>query len=103
MKFQMPRPSGGLGRTKNILHFVQGFIIFIAWALTIAIWTKSGGIDGRTGWYWGLVSDAREKLGNPWVWLTRIAVLVEYPGPGLPSRSADVATSPSLRKCLRLC
>ncbi|CAG8388884.1 unnamed protein product [Penicillium salamii] len=54
MKFQMPRPSGGLGRTKNIIHFVQAFIIFIAWAMTIAIWTKKGGIDGRTGWYWGL-------------------------------------------------
>ncbi|KAJ5441970.1 Tetratricopeptide TPR2 [Penicillium cf. griseofulvum] len=54
--FQMPRPSGGsLGRTKNILHFVQGFSIFLAWAITIAIWTKGGsGIDGRTGWYWGL-------------------------------------------------
>jgi hypothetical protein len=59
MKFQMPRPSGGsLGRTKNILHFTQAFIIFIAWALTIAIWTKGDGIDGRTGWYWGLVSCA---------------------------------------------
>src|SRR3954447_22934222 len=57
MKFQMPRPSGGsLGRTKNILHFTQAFIIFIAWAMTIAIWTKGDGIDGRTGWYWGLVS-----------------------------------------------
>ncbi|KAJ5836485.1 Tetratricopeptide TPR2 [Penicillium robsamsonii] len=54
--FQMPRPSGGsLGRTKNILHFIQGFSIFLAWAITIAIWTKGGsGIDGRTGWYWGL-------------------------------------------------
>ncbi|KAJ5145781.1 Tetratricopeptide TPR2 [Penicillium bovifimosum] len=56
MKFQLPRPSGGsLGRTKNILHFVQGFCIFLSWAMTIAIWTKGGsGIDGRTGWYWGL-------------------------------------------------
>ncbi|KAJ5470524.1 Tetratricopeptide TPR2 [Penicillium desertorum] len=53
MKFQMPS-GGSLGRTKNILHFVQGFTIFLAWALTIAIWTKGDGIDGRTGWYWGL-------------------------------------------------
>jgi len=62
----MPRPSGGsLGRTKNILHYIQGFTIFIAWALTIAIWTKGDGIDGRTGWYWGLVSfggDTRRVL-----------------------------------------
>ncbi|CAI7593791.1 unnamed protein product [Penicillium crustosum] len=53
MMFQMPS-GGSLGRTKNIIHFVQGFIIFLAWALTIAIWTKGDGIDGRTGWYWGL-------------------------------------------------
>ncbi|KAJ5523562.1 hypothetical protein N7513_013106 [Penicillium frequentans] len=49
---QLPRPSGNLGRTKNILHFAQGFIIFLAWALTIAIWTKGDGIDARTVWYW---------------------------------------------------
>jgi hypothetical protein len=63
MMFQMPRSSGGsnLGRTKNILHCIQGFTIFIAWALTIAIWTKGDGIDGRTGWYWGLVSFPRHS------------------------------------------
>ncbi|KAJ5626763.1 hypothetical protein N7528_004190 [Penicillium herquei] len=52
MKFA--RPSGGsMGRTKNAIHFAQAFIIFLAWALTIGIWTKGGsGIDGRTVWYW---------------------------------------------------
>ncbi|KAI2694732.1 hypothetical protein CBS147332_9561 [Penicillium roqueforti] len=52
--FQVRSSGGSLGRTKNIIHFIQGFIIFLAWALTIAIWTKGDGIDGRTGWYWGL-------------------------------------------------
>jgi hypothetical protein len=57
MALRIPRPSGGnLGRTKNIIHFVQAFIIFLAWALTIAIWTKGDGIDGRTVYYWILVS-----------------------------------------------
>ncbi|KAJ5689029.1 hypothetical protein N7462_003421 [Penicillium macrosclerotiorum] len=52
---RFPRPTGGnLGRTKNIIHFVQGFIIFLAWAMTIGIWTKGDGIDGRTVWYWVL-------------------------------------------------
>ncbi|KAJ6130682.1 hypothetical protein N7512_003462 [Penicillium capsulatum] len=52
-KMRLPSPSGGnLGRTKNMLHFGQAFIIFIAWALTIAIWTKGDGIDGRTVFYW---------------------------------------------------
>jgi hypothetical protein len=46
-----------MGRTKNVIHFAQALIIFIAWAMTIAIWTKGGsGIDGRTAWYWALVS-----------------------------------------------
>jgi hypothetical protein len=57
MQLRMPRATGGnLGRTKNIIHFVQAFVIFIAWAMTIAIWTKGNGIDGRTVWYWILVS-----------------------------------------------
>ncbi|KAJ5099867.1 hypothetical protein N7532_006868 [Penicillium argentinense] len=56
--FRIPRPSGGnLGRTKNLIHFTQALIIFVAWAMTIAIWTKGkgdtgGAIDGRTVWYW---------------------------------------------------
>ncbi|KAJ5104783.1 hypothetical protein NUU61_002130 [Penicillium alfredii] len=55
MKFQLQRPSGGsLGRTKNFIHFAQALIIFVAWAMTIAIWTKGDGIDGRTVWYWVL-------------------------------------------------
>lgn len=62
MPLRLPRPSGGnLGRTKNIIHFVQAFIIFLAWALTIAIWTKGDGIDPRTVWYWVLVSVARYR------------------------------------------
>ena len=56
MPLRLPRATGGnLGRTKNIIHFVQAFIIFLAWAMTIAIWTKGDGIDGRTVWYWILV------------------------------------------------
>lgn len=52
----MRLPSGGgLGRTKNVIHFSQAFIIFLAWALTIAIWTKGDGMDPRTVWYWILV------------------------------------------------
>lgn len=43
------------GRMKTITHGVQAVFIFLAWALTIAIWTKGDGIDGRTAWYWALV------------------------------------------------
>lgn len=51
----MRLPSVNPARTKNILHGIQGLIIFLAWALTIAVFTKGGGIDGRSAWYWALV------------------------------------------------
>ncbi|KAL1956239.1 hypothetical protein VTO42DRAFT_7499 [Malbranchea cinnamomea] len=41
-------------RTKNILHALQGFIIFLGWALTIAVFTRSGPTDGRTAYYFAL-------------------------------------------------
>lgn len=48
---------------KNIIHFGQAVVIFFAWALTIAIWTKGGGIDRRTAWYWALVSVCLFSVG----------------------------------------
>lgn len=53
---KLSRPSVNPGRMKNIVHGVQAVLIFLAWALTIAVWTKGDGIDGRTAWYWALVS-----------------------------------------------
>ncbi|KAL2868090.1 uncharacterized protein BJX67DRAFT_60688 [Aspergillus lucknowensis] len=50
----MRRPTFNPGRTKNFIHGLQGFLIFLAWALTIAVFTKGGGVDGRTGWYFAL-------------------------------------------------
>ncbi|KAK2766075.1 hypothetical protein FQN54_007590 [Arachnomyces sp. PD_36] len=50
----MQLPSPNLGRIKTILHAVQAFVIFLAWAFTIAVFTREGATDGRTGWYFGL-------------------------------------------------
>ncbi|KAL4806274.1 hypothetical protein BDV18DRAFT_125180 [Aspergillus unguis] len=50
----MRRPSFNPGRTKNLIHGIQGFLIFLGWALTIAVFTKSGGTDGRTAYYFAL-------------------------------------------------
>lgn len=55
MAMKIGRPSVNPGRMKTIMHGVQAVLIFLAWALTIAIWTKGDGIDGRTAWYWALV------------------------------------------------
>lgn len=41
-------------RTKNLLHTVQACFIFLGWILTIAVFTKGDGIDGRSGWYFGM-------------------------------------------------
>ncbi|KAI9035466.1 uncharacterized protein KD926_003462 [Aspergillus affinis] len=51
---KLARPSFNPGRTKNIIHGVQALLIFLAWALTIAVFTKGDGIDGRSAWYWAL-------------------------------------------------
>lgn len=61
---KLARPSFNPGRTKNIIHGVQAFVIFLAWALTIAVFTKGGGIDGRSAWYWALVSINVDYLGG---------------------------------------
>lgn len=54
MKFS--KPNINPGKMKNVLHGSQAVLIFLAWVLTIAVWTKGDGIDGRTAWYWALVS-----------------------------------------------
>lgn len=41
---------------KNYIHGFQAFVIFLAWALTIAVFTKTGKTDGRTKYYFALVS-----------------------------------------------
>ncbi|KAM5456241.1 hypothetical protein MaudCBS49596_001262 [Microsporum audouinii] len=38
-------------RTKTIIHAFQAFIIFLAWAMTIAVFTQPGKADGRIVYY----------------------------------------------------
>ncbi|OAX81769.1 hypothetical protein ACJ72_03890 [Emergomyces africanus] len=45
--FQFPR-------VKMLLHSLQGFIVFLGWALTIAVFTQKGHTDGRTAYYFAL-------------------------------------------------
>jgi hypothetical protein len=40
---------------KLALHIAQLVIIFVAWAIEIAVFRSSAHIDGRAGWYFGLV------------------------------------------------
>jgi hypothetical protein len=37
------------------LHVAQSVFIFVSWCITIAVFRSSASIDGRAGWYFGLV------------------------------------------------
>ncbi|KAG9776885.1 hypothetical protein KCU88_g4712, partial [Aureobasidium melanogenum] len=50
----MRMPLDKHGRIKTVLHGVQAGILFLAWVLTIAVFTRKGHSDGRVGWYFGL-------------------------------------------------
>ncbi|QSS65834.1 hypothetical protein I7I51_06685 [Histoplasma capsulatum] len=41
-------------RVKMLLHALQGFVIFLGWALTIAVLTQDGPTDGRTAYCFAL-------------------------------------------------
>lgn len=51
MKLELDR----FGQFKNYIHIFQAVVLFLAWALTIAVLTQRGENDGRVGWYFGLV------------------------------------------------
>ncbi|KAL8854137.1 MAG: hypothetical protein Q9221_001059 [Calogaya cf. arnoldii] len=50
----MRLPENILQKSKIVLHGVQGLVIFLAWAITIAIFTKDGSTDGRVKYYFAL-------------------------------------------------
>lgn len=51
----MKLPASLQLKGKSYIHGLQGLIIFLAWALTIAVFTKDGKTDGRTKYYFVLV------------------------------------------------
>ncbi|KAI4267535.1 MAG: hypothetical protein L6R38_008216 [Xanthoria sp. 2 TBL-2021] len=50
----MRLPDNILQKSKIVLHGVQGLVIFLAWAITIAIFTKDGSTDGRVKYFFAL-------------------------------------------------
>ncbi|KAL9009262.1 MAG: hypothetical protein Q9173_005698, partial [Seirophora scorigena] len=50
----MRLPGNLLQKAKIVLHGLQGFVIFLAWAITIAIFTKPGSTDGRVKYFFAL-------------------------------------------------
>lgn len=45
-----------LTKTKNYIHAAQAFVILLSWTLTIAVYIATGSTDGRTSWFFVLVS-----------------------------------------------
>lgn len=98
----MQLPENFLQKAKVALHGVQGFVIFLAWAITIAIFTKPGSTDGRTRFYFALV----QYLPSPVVklgirWLTFRTVLVLHPPSHLPSRRPSIQPHRTLFERIR--
>ncbi|KAI4214056.1 MAG: hypothetical protein LQ351_003460 [Letrouitia transgressa] len=50
----MRLPENFLQKAKVGLHAIQGFVIFLAWAIIIAIFTKDGTTDGRIKYFFAL-------------------------------------------------
>lgn len=51
-------------RIKNVIHGVQGFAIFIGWAVTIAVFTKPGTSGGGSKYYFALVRGPCSAVGH---------------------------------------
>ncbi|EEP79472.1 conserved hypothetical protein [Uncinocarpus reesii 1704] len=104
----MKLPHINSARTKNIIHAFQAFIIFLAWAMTIAVFTRNGKTDGRTAWYFALcwfsipgliyltavpIWPRARRFGNPYafasvdgfyafLWFTAWIAIATYVGTG---------------------
>ena len=86
-------------RAKNVIHAIQALAIFIAWAITIAILTKGGKLDGRIWYYFALVSRFKERSpsireADP------SAVLVLHTCSHLSNRHPRFPTDTPLCQCL---
>lgn len=62
----MRLPGNLLQKAKIVLHGLQGFVIFLAWAITIAIFTKPGSTDGRIKYFFALVNTISLSEPSPW-------------------------------------
>lgn len=87
-----------LGKVKAGLHATQALFIFIAWALTIAVLTRDGGIGGQTWFYFVLVGHEMVLEVDS----DLVAVLHYRASTGLSGYGPDLPTSSTLRQCLRL-
>jgi len=57
-----------LQKLKLAVHITQAAFIVVSWVMEIVVFNKSSSVDGRAGWYFGLVSSTicrqRQHLQN---------------------------------------
>lgn len=61
----MKLPQGFLHKGKTAIHGLQALVIFLAWALTMAILIQTGPTDGRTKYFFALVSASNPQSLPP--------------------------------------
>lgn len=94
-----------LTRSKTGFHAAQALLIFIAWALTLAVLIQAGNTDGRTKWFFTMVCISAWS-GCPFMSVRLTAgdtVLAEYSSTNLPDSGTGMATRTEVWEplCLR--
>lgn len=97
----MARFSQYYQRVKNVIHALQALAIFVAWALLIAILTKTGKVDGRIWYYFALVSSFKRRSSHSRREANTSAVLVLHTCSHLPDGFTRFPTDTPLLQCLR--
>ncbi len=54
-----------LQKIKLSVHIAQAALIVISWVVEIVVFNKASSIDGRPGWYFGLVSSPYFACNDP--------------------------------------
>lgn len=107
----MKIPPSYLRKAKNAAHAIQALTIFLGWCLTIAIFTQDGSTDGRTKYFFALVSTISYNSAAADMYtsgpkansaVSPLLVLVQRPSPRLPDDRATVAASKEVREPIRL-
>src|SRR4051794_7895986 len=90
-----------LTNIKNYIHAAQAFVVLVAWILTIAIYVANGSTDGRTSWFFALVSTLPAPPNIRKRQLTSSLVLAHRPNAHLPRHDTYVVPHRTLRQRVR--